>query len=177
MLVVIIIDPLQVTPPVDWDVRPEDGGAYQEEGSNNMELSRGPAKKQKWMKKRTAKRDYLYFDYETDMLADPFLASVTSEERNRWYPDLQEQLKKTEECGGVEGEDGVWYFVFSGPGCGLYKSYTWFTATRDEDMEWGGSSKKATRFGSLEEAKAWIQGSRDEEGDHWGWPNPMPIFY
>ena len=112
-----------------------------------MELSGGPAKKQKWMKKRTAKSDYLYFDYETDMLADPFLASVTSEEKNRWYPDLQEQLKKTEECGGVEGEDGTWYFVFSGPGCGLYKSYTWFTATRDAEWEeGGGSSKKATRF-------------------------------
>jgi len=170
---------LQVTPPVDFlYIDPlQEGDAYHEEGSNDMELSGGPAKKQKWMKKRTAKRDYLYFDYETDMLADPFLASVTSEERNRWYPDLQEQLKKTEECGGVEGEDGIWYFVFSGPGCGLYKSYTWFTATRDAPYKWGGASLKATRFGSLEEAKAWIQSSRDEEGDHWGWPNPMPIFY
>ena len=84
MLVVIIIDPLQVTPPVDWDVRPEAGDAYQEEGSNNMELTRGPAKKQKWKKKRMAKSDCLYFDYGTDMPAGPFLASVTSEERNSW---------------------------------------------------------------------------------------------
>ena len=61
-----MIDPLQVTPPVDWDVRPEAGDAYQEEGSNNMELSHGPAKKQKW------KNDNLNFDCEMDMPADPF---------------------------------------------------------------------------------------------------------
>ena len=147
-----------------------------------MELSRGPAKKQKWMMKHTKKWDYKYFDYATEMPADAFLASVSGEEKDRWYPDLQKQLKKAEECGGVQ----VWYFVYSWPQCGLYKCYTRFIAARDVDWKkavgWGwkvevGASKKASTFYSLEEAKAWIQGSRDEEGYHWGWPNPMPICF
>ncbi len=136
-----------------------------------MELSRGPAKKQKWMMKKTYKFDYMFFDWATEMPADAFLGSVSWEEAYSWYPDLQKQLKKAEECGGE-----TWYFVLHGQNCGVYKNYAAFIDARDDDMKNGGASKKATRFNSLEEAKAWIQGSRDEEGVHWGWPTTMQIW-
>lgn len=140
-----------------------------------MLLSQGHAKKQKWMMKRTKKDDYRYFAFSTEMKVDAFLDTVTQEEKNQWYPELHKQQKKTEECGGT----GRWYFVFSGPKCGLYNNYESFIAARDEDYVTGVNynSKKATRFDTLGEAKSWIQGSRDEEGVHWGWPNPMPVVF
>ena len=173
---------MQATAPLDWEIF-ADGEwttkGYEEEGSNDMQLSLGPAKKQKWMMKRTKKIDYLYFDYTTEMPADEFLAGVSREEKDRWYPDLKKRLQEAEECGGTDGEDGIWYFIFSGPECGLYKNYTAFTTARDFLYQSGVNyaSKKGTKFNSLEEAKTWIQGSRDEEGAYWGWPNPMPIFF
>ena len=164
-------DPLQVSDPIEWDHHTEEG-AYLEEGHNNMTLAGGPPKQQKFMGKKTFKKDYAYFDYSTDMGADEFMASVSREEKDRWYPDLKKELKKARECGGEK-----WYFVFSGPGCGLYKNYKPFIEARDADMPNGGPSLKGTCFNSLEEAKAWIQASRDEEGAHWGWPETMPIWF
>ena len=139
-----------------------------------MNLSKGSAKKQKWMMKRTRKNNYQFYDYRTEMHCDRFLDSVSREEKASWYPDLLQQRKKAEEC--MEGE-GAWYFVFSGPTCGLYTNYKSFIEARDSEFQQGGASKKATLFRSLEEAKSWVQGSRDEEGAHWGWPNPMPIYF
>jgi hypothetical protein len=147
-------------------------GTYEEEGSNNMKLSLGPAKKQKWIAKKTHKEDYLFYDFPTDMGADPFLASVSQEEEENWFPDLQKQLEKSKACGGEK-----WYFVFWGPKCGLYKQYEPFIEARDETMKNGELSKKGTRFNSLQEAKTWIQASRDEEGVFWDWPETMPIWF
>jgi len=137
-----------------------------------MILSRGMPKKQKWMMKKTHKQDYEYWDYTTEMPVDTFLwEEVSKEEADAWYPELQEQLKKAKEIGGEK-----WYFIYSGQQCGLYKNYTSFIKARDEEYYNTGLSRKATRFNSLKEAQMWIQGSRDEEGEHWQWPNAMPIW-
>lgn len=165
-------DPLQATDPITWELHTNNGVVYVEEGGNSMELSHGQAKKQKWMMKKTHKRDYQYWEYATEMPHDYFLTKeVSKAEAESWYPDLQMQLKKAKELG-----DGTyWYFVFSGRHCGLFRNYEEFIEARDEEMPAGGLSKKATRFDSLEEAKAWIQASRDEEGAHWRWPDVMLI--
>jgi len=134
-----------------------------------MELYRGTAKKQKWIMKKTYNNPWQFYDFSTDMGADAFLVSVSTKEEEAWWPDLQQQQKKAEACGGEK-----WYFVYSGENCGLYKNYGNFIAGRDDE---NGVSKKSTMFYSLEEAKTWIQGSRDEEGVHWRWPNPMPIWF
>ena len=137
-----------------------------------MKLSGGSAKKQKWMMKRTSKKEFSYFDWNTEMPADAFMEEVSREEKDRWYPALQKQRKKSEEC-----IDDTWYFVYSGNRCGLWKNYEEFLKARDGDWKRGqGMSKKAATFFSLEDAKKWIQASRDEEGAHWNWPNPMPVW-
>ena len=38
-------------------------------------------------------------------------------------------------------------------------------------------SYKASQFRDVEEAKRFVQASRDEEGEHHMWPEVMPIYY
>ena len=164
---------------MDFEVHGQDFDTYIEEGTNGMALERGSAKKQKWLKKKTSHSPYKFFDKKTEMKKDDFLDTVSREERDKWWPDLKNQQWKNKSAAGVDGEDGNWYFIYSGKHTGLYKDYTDFEAKRDEDY-YGtvqGLSKKATLFNSLEEAKVWLQASRDEEGAWWLWPTPMPIFY
>ena len=109
--------------PIHWEIHMDDG-EYYEEGSNNMKLFGGSAKKQKWMMKRTNKHDYQYFDFRKKFGFDKFLGTVTSEEKDMWYPELRLELKKNLECGGIGGDDGIVYFVMEGPKIGLYKNYS-----------------------------------------------------
>ena len=65
---------------------------------------------------------------------------------------------------------------------GLYQDRAYFEKIRDETFKKkedgsSGWSAKAGYFYSLQDAKAYIQMSRDEEGRHFGWPQVIPIVW
>ena len=160
--------------PLSWEYfgGPRDG--FEEEGTNGMAVSKGSAKKQKWIMKLTHKEDCMFYERCSEMGEDPFMQTVTREEKNKWWPALEEQLRKNAQTAGST----MWYFIYEGPDCGLYDHYVRFVAARDARYIPGVNcaSKKATHFYSLDEAKMFIQASRDEEGDHYAWPDTMPIY-
>ena len=66
--------------------------------------------------------------------------------------------------------------MWGGPACGTTVAESTLPNTKKGKnlfRHWNCATPSApTPFESV----PWIQGSRDEEGEHWQWPNAMPIW-
>ena len=155
---------------------------FEEEGSDGFTLEHS-CEFQKYIGKNEA-YPYKGYLHKVDMQVDPFLASLgkaKKEKYDRMLHEVWKQRGRMYKFENVKYEE--WYMVVENrknepSTVAIFQDYWAMKDVRDRDyipdVSW---SLKAVRFESLKSAKNYVQMCRDEEGRHFGWPNPIPIVW
>ena len=143
-------------------VVPEDGVA-----GNTTEFQKFFGKKEAW--------PYRGYDHTVDMKNDVFLSSLGNKKKQKFNQKKQEIWKET---ASDNNEEDVWYMLVEKE-VGLYQDSDVFKSIRDANYKADGKnwSIKGVRFDSLAAAKNYVQMARDEEGEWWGWPKVIPVYW
>jgi len=154
-----------------------------EEGQNNLK-SNDPVRFAKFFAKQQADM-YVGYDHGVDMKKDPFLDSLSAEEKKKFRVEMVKIWGKEAKYShdGYE-KDNVWYMILQGKKANgeskvkLFQDEDVFNKERIQGVfgNWGWSLK-ACWFHDLEDAKNYIQMARDEEGVHWEWPQQIPAVW
>ena len=150
-----------------------------EEGGSNLKCKYS-VKFQKFYGKQQAEM-YIGYDHKVRMKNDAFLESLSAAEKNQFLEEMKNIWTTNRPKYHQHYEK--WYMILEGTKANgesrvkLFQDYDVFVKERDEEFQKGTWSQKGCWFHDLEDAKNYIQMARDEEGEHWQWPQTIPVIW